>query len=70
MSQWEFKPALWSTLAAIASIVLTLALGNWQLSRANEKSALAERILAANRDALIALPAVDIKTEDVAWRRV
>lgn len=70
MSQWEFKPSLWPTLAAVAGIMLTLALGNWQLGRGNEKSALAERILAANRDALITLPAAEIRAEDVAWRRV
>jgi surfeit locus 1 family protein len=70
MSHWEFKPSLWPTLAAVAGMVLTLALGNWQLGRGNEKSALAERILAANRGALIALPAVEISAEDVAWRRV
>jgi len=65
-----FKPALWPTLAAAAGIVLTVALGNWQLNRASEKTALAERIKAANRDALIALPAEEIKAEDIAWRRV
>lgn len=70
MSHWEFKPSLWATLAAVAGIVLTLVLGNWQLGRGNEKSALSERILAANRDALIALSAVEIRAEDVAWRRV
>jgi surfeit locus 1 family protein len=31
---------------------------------------LAQRILAANRDGLIALPAAGIRAEDVAWRRV
>lgn len=70
MSHWEFKPSLWPTLAAVAGIVLALGLGNWQLGRGNEKSVLAERMLAASRDALIALPAVDIRAEDVAWRRV
>lgn len=70
MSRWEFKPSLWPTLAAVAGMVLTLGFGNWQLGRGNEKSALAERILAANRNALIALPAVEIRAEDVAWRRV
>lgn len=70
MSRWEFKLSLWPTLAAVTGIVLTLALGNWQLGRGNERSALAERILAASGDALIALPAADIRAEDVAWRRV
>ncbi len=57
-------------LAAVAGMALTLALGNWQLGRGNEKSVLAQRILAANRDGLIALPAAGIRAEDVAWRRV
>ena len=70
MSNLRFKPSLWPTLAAVAGIALTLALGNWQLGRGNEKSALAERILAASRDALIALPAAEIRADDVAWRRV
>jgi surfeit locus 1 family protein len=70
MSTLRFKPSLWPTLAAIAGIALTLALGNWQLDRGNDKAALAERIKSASRDALIALPAAEIKADDVAWRRV
>ena len=70
MSNLRFKPSLWLTLAAVAGIALTLALGTWQLGRGDEKSALAERILAARRDAMIALPAAEIRAGDVAWRRV
>jgi surfeit locus 1 family protein len=68
----RFAPQLrsWPTLAAVAGILLTLALGNWQLGRAHTKIALAERIQAGNRDALVALPAEPIKAEDVAWRHV
>lgn len=47
-----------------------LALGNWQLGRGKEKSALAELIQAASRDALIAMPAAAIRAEDIGWRRV
>ncbi len=47
-----------------------LALGNWQLGRGKEKSALAELIQAASRDALIAMPVAAIRAEDIAWRRV
>ena len=60
MSNLRFKPSLWPSLAAVAGIALTLALGNWQLGRGNEKSALAERRLAANCAALIALPVAEI----------
>ena len=64
------RPALWPTLAAIVGIALTLALGNWQVNRGNEKAALAERVKSANRDALIEMPAQEIKAEDIAWHRV
>ena len=70
MSKFQFKPSLWPTLAALAGIAITVALGNWQLGRGNEKAALAERIQSASRDALIALPAAEIKADDLVWRRV
>ncbi len=70
MSGFRFQPSLWPTLAAAAGIALTLALGNWQLGRGNDKAALAERIRSASRDALIAMPSAEIEPDDVAWRRV
>lgn len=70
MSNLRFQFSLWPTLAAAAGIALTLALGNWQLGRGNDKAALAERIKSASRDALIAMPAAAIRAEDIAWRRV
>ena len=70
MPALQFRFPLWPTLAAIAGVVLTIALGNWQLGRGNEKARLAERIQAANRDALIELAGTEAKADDVAWRRV
>lgn len=70
MPGFRFQFSLWPTLAAAAGIALSLALGDWQLERGHEKSALAERTKAAHRDALIAMPAVEIRAEDVQWRRV
>lgn len=70
MSNFQFRPALWPTIAALAGIAITLALGTWQLGRGNEKSALAERIRLAGRDALIVLPAAEIRADDVVWRQV
>jgi surfeit locus 1 family protein len=58
------------TVAAIAGIALTVALGIWQLGRGNEKAALAERLKAAQSGPLIALPAAEISAEDAAWRRI
>src|SRR5471032_2150861 len=70
MSKFQFRAALWPTLAALVGVVLTSVLGNWQLGRGNEKSALAERIQAANHDALIELSRTEVRAEDVAWRRI
>ena len=70
MEQRRFKPSFWPTLAAVAGIALTCALGNWQLGRGNEKAAFAQRIEMVNRDQAIELPPTEVKVDDVAWRRV
>ena len=70
MFNFQFKPSLWPTLAALAGIAITVALGNWQLGRGHEKAALAERIRVAGHDALIAMPAAEAGAEDLALRRV
>ena len=40
----EFKPAAWATLATLGGVALTIALGFWQLGRADTKQALQGRI--------------------------
>ncbi len=70
MPSLRLRTPLWPTLAALAGIALTLALGNWQLGRAAEKAAMAERIASANRDAPIALPRTAGRAEDLAWHHV
>ena len=66
----HFRPSLWPTLAATAGVVLTIALGNWQLGRGHDKAALAQRIAEANRDAQIELSQTEATADDVAWHRV
>jgi surfeit locus 1 family protein len=56
--------------AAVAGIALTTALGIWQLARGNEKSALSERVKAAQNGPRIAIPSTPINADDVAWLRV
>lgn len=70
MPRRQIRFSLWPTLAAVTGIALTVALGNWQLGRGREKAAFAQRIEAANRDAVIELTRREVKADDVAWRRV
>ena len=70
MPRRQIRFSLWPTLAAVTGVVLTVALGNWQLGRGREKAAFAQRIEAANRDAVIELTRREVKADDVAWRRV
>jgi surfeit locus 1 family protein len=70
MLPYRLRATLWPTLAAIFGVVATIALGNWQLGRGNDKAALAERVQAANRDALIELSGTEVRPEDVSWRRL
>jgi surfeit locus 1 family protein len=44
MPRLEFNPRLLPTLAAVAAVVVTALLGNWQLNRAGEKAQLQQRI--------------------------
>ena len=70
MSRYRFQPRLVTTLAAAAGIVATLALANWQLNRAHEKEARAERLDVLARDAPVALGVDEVKAADVEWRKV
>jgi len=70
MAHYRFRASLWPTLAAIAGVVATLALGNWQLGRGHEKAALAQRIDTASHDAPIGLTGAEVRADDVVWRRV
>jgi len=58
------------TLAALAGIALTVALGIWQLDRGDEKTAMGERLKSAQARPLIAIHAAELNAADVAWQRV
>ena len=70
MARYRFRASLWPTLAALAGVVVTLALGNWQLGRGHEKAVLAQRIDTASHDAPIGLSGAEVRADDVVWRRV
>lgn len=70
MPRYRLRVSLWPTIGAIVGIALTVALGNWQLGRGQQKTAMAERIAAASHDAPIGLSGREVNADDVVWHRV
>ena len=70
ISGWRFTPRLWSTVAAIAVITIMVQLGNWQLSRAQEKESRQERLDRLSQEPAITLPDHPVKLEDFQYRQV
>jgi len=67
---FRLAPRLVTSLAAAAGIAATVALGNWQLGRAHEKEAMAERLAFLGRESPIVLSGTEVKAENVLWRQV
>ncbi|PTR14995.1 surfeit locus 1 family protein [Nitrosospira sp. Nsp2] len=70
ISGWRFKPRLWSTVVAAVVITIMVQLGNWQLSRAQEKDSRQERLDHLSREPAVALPSAEVKLEDFQYRQV
>jgi surfeit locus 1 family protein len=66
----RFKPAVWATLATVAGISLTIALGFWQLGRADYKRALQTRIADFARQPPVNISQHEFRLEDILLRRV
>lgn len=70
ISGWRFKPRLWSTLGAAVVVTIMVQLGNWQLSRAQEKEARQERLDLLSQEPAVVLPPTEVKLEDFQYRQV
>ena len=70
ISGWRFKPRLWSTLGAAVVITIMVQLGNWQLSRAQQKEARQERLDLLSQEPAVVLPPTEVKLEDFQYRQV
>lgn len=67
---YEFRPRLGMTLLAAAGIALTLALGQWQIGRAQYKEGLQDRYEALSREPAVNVGGQMIAVDDVLLRRV
>jgi surfeit locus 1 family protein len=70
ISGWRFTPRLWSTVAAAVVVAIMIQLGNWQLSRAQEKESRQEQLDLLSRQPAIALPAAPVALDEFKYRRV
>jgi surfeit locus 1 family protein len=66
----RFRPRFLTTLAAAAAIALALAAASWQYQRGQEKERLAARLAALAADPPVALPAEEVRAQDLLGRRV
>ena len=67
---WQFRASFWPTAAAIFFIVVTVMLGNWQLSRAQEKEDRQTQLNQLSQQPVISIPISPIRLEDYQFRKV
>ena len=67
---WQFRVSLWPTAAAIFFIIVTVMLGNWQLSRAQEKEDRQTQLNQLSQQPVISIPTSSIRLEDYQFRKV
>jgi surfeit locus 1 family protein len=67
---FDFRPGTWSTVATLAMLVLTVALGGWQTRRAEEKLARQHRLDQRTQGAVLQLPAVTVAPAEFEYYRV
>ncbi len=70
IATWEFYPRTGTTVAAVLGILLTLALGQWQVGRAQYKEDLQARYDMLGRQPAVAVGGRLIERDDVLFRRV
>lgn len=70
ISGWQFRVKLWPTAAATIVIIIMVMLGNWQLSRAQEKEERQKRLDQLSQQPVISLPTTQVNLEDYQFRRI
>lgn len=67
---YEFRPRRWTSIAAVAGIALTLALGQWQIGRAQYKENLQQRFDAQGREPAARIGADPVERDGILFRRI
>lgn len=67
---YRFEPKLWAIVITIASALIFIELGKWQLSRADEKTARYAQLEEYAKQSAIKLPGALIKLKDFQYREV
>ncbi len=67
---YEFRPRRWTSVAAVAGIALTLALGQWQTGRAQYKENLQQRHDAQAREPAVRIGGQPVARDGILFRRV
>jgi len=67
---FSFQPRLLTTIAAVAGVVLTFFLGEWQIGRADYKQGLQNRQDVLGREPAIRIGAASLAADDVLLRKV
>ena len=70
VGSFKFSPGLVPSLLAIIMILLTLALGNWQLNRATEKRNLQQRYDDMAKQPAVLLPSQAVSLNNYLYRKV
>ena len=67
---YNFKPRIWTIIVSTIFVFVFIQLGNWQLSRADEKDAKQQQLEEFAKQSTLNLPATPIKLDDLLYREV
>lgn len=67
---YNFKPRIWTIIVSAIFVVVFIQLGNWQLSRADEKDAKQQQLEEFSKQPTLNLPASPVKLDDLLYREV
>ncbi|SEF40881.1 SURF1 family protein [Nitrosomonas ureae] len=67
---YRFKPRLWSIVLTILFVIIFVALGRWQLSRADERNTQHEQLEKYSKQPAVTLPGSLVKLTDYQYRDV